>query len=235
LKDVNEMRDQKIKVDQAVENNITWCQLVCDAYGKRSFTTENVWGLHTTAPTYYPELITTKRTSKEIDILEYLKLDHVGSMKDSYAALQLGPYGYEMLFEAEWIYHPAFIEQESERYEWNIVQTETEFKRWTEMTGLENSLPSGLLGIDGVKIFYTDSPAGFAGFIANEAAGVIGISNVFSSETDIVDLWRSIPQAVSKEFPELPLVGYEQGDFLKAAHSSGWASVGPLRVWLREE
>ncbi|MFC5602673.1 hypothetical protein [Sporosarcina koreensis] len=227
------MDDSKINMDKAVENNIAWCELVCAAYGKRSYTTERVWGLHTTAPTYYPELITTKRSTTETDIIEFLKLDHVGSIKDSYATLQLEPYGYQMLFEAEWIWHPALIEQESKRSQWNIVRTEKEFERWTKMTGLENSIPSGLLDIEGVKIFYTDRPNGFAGFIASAAADVIGISNVFSSGGDEIDLWRAIPQVAAREFPGLPLVGYEQGDSLSSALSSGWTSIGPLRVWIK--
>ncbi|WP_339254322.1 hypothetical protein NSQ43_07250 [Sporosarcina sp. FSL W8-0480] len=73
-----------------------------------------------------------------------------------------------------------------------------------------------------MRFFFIDCPAGFAAFIVNKAANVIGISNVFSSNMDITDLWRSIPQAVSKEFPGVPLVGYEQGESLSAAHASGW-------------
>lgn len=225
------MGGSEMNVDRAVENNIAWCELVCAAHGKRSFTTERVWGLHTTAPTYYPELITTKRAAKETDILEFLKLNHVGSIKDSYAALQLEPYGYQMLFEAEWICHPPVNEQKSELYRWSIVRTEKEFERWTKMTGLENSIP--YLENQGVKIFYMDHPDGFAGFIANVAAGVVGISNVYLNGLDEAGLWGTFPQVVSTEFPGLPIVGYEGGDSLSAARSSGWTSTGPLRVWIK--
>ena len=218
---------------QAVENNIAWCQLVSAAYRKPSFKTDKVWGLHTTGPLYYPELITTSRTTIEEDIQEFVKLDHIGSVKDSYATLQLEPFGFQLLVEAEWISHPPFNEQQSEPYQWSIIGTEKEFERWTKMTGLENSTPIGLLENQEVRIFYRDGPDGFAGFIANVAADVVGISNVFSSGVDNVDLWRAIPQVVSAEFPGLPLVGYEEGDSLTAAHSSGWRPVGPLRVWIK--
>ena len=228
---MNKLRE--INVKQAVDNNIAWCQLVSAAFGKPSFTTDKVWGLHTTAPLYYPELITTSRTTIEEDILEFLKLDHICSLKDSYATLQLEPLGFQLLIEAEWICHPSVNEQKPESCQWSIVQTEKEFERWTKMTGLENSIPVDLLANEGVKIFYRDAPDGFAGFIANVAADAVGISNVFSSGMDNVELWRAIPQAVSTEFPGLLLVGYEEGDSLSVACSSGWTSIGPLRVWIK--
>ncbi|MDW0118643.1 hypothetical protein QTL97_17090 [Sporosarcina thermotolerans] len=225
------MRDCEINVDQAVENNIAWCKLICEAYGKRSDTTEKVWALTSEAPTYYPELITMNRKTKDTDILEFLNLNHISSVKDSYATLQLASYGYQMLFEAEWICYPTLNEYKPDQYEWNIVRTEKEFEHWKNLTGLE--IPSRLLEIDGVNFFFIDCPSKFAAFIVNKAANVIGISNVFSSDMDITGLWRSIPQAVSKEFPGVPLVGYEQGESLSAAHASGWTSIGPLRVWIK--
>ena len=220
------------KLEQAVENNVAWCQLVSTAFGKPSFTTDKVWGLHTTAPQYYPELITTSRTTIEEDIQEFMKLDHIDSVKDSYAKLQLEPFGFELLIEAEWIYHPSVNEQKPESYQWRIVQTKKEFEQWTKTTGLENSIPVDILGNEGVKIFYRDSPTGFASFIANVAADAVGISNVFSSGMDNVELWRAIPQVVSTEYPGLPLVGYEEGDSLSDTRSSGWTSIGALRVWI---
>jgi hypothetical protein len=33
--------------------------------------------------------------------------------------------------------------------------------------------------------------------------------------------------------PDLPLVGYEIGEDLSAAHRAGFRSIGPLRVWLK--
>ena len=104
----------ELDVKQAVENNVAWCQLVSAEYDKPSFKTDKVWGLHTRGPPYYPELITTSRTTIEEDILEFMKLDHIGSVKDSYATLQLEPFGFQLLVEAEWICHPPFNEQKSE-------------------------------------------------------------------------------------------------------------------------
>ena len=189
----------EINIKQAVDNNIAWCQLVSATYGKKSFTTEKVWGLHTAAPPYYPELITSSRTTTEVDMLEYLRLNHIGSVKDSFATLQLEPFGFQLLFEAEWICHPSVSELEHDADQWNIVRTITEFERWTKMTGLENSIPSGLLGIHEVKIFVLDGPDGFASFIANAADDVIGISNVCSRGIDEIELWRAIPSCSVRE------------------------------------
>lgn len=155
---------------------------------------DKVWGLHTVAPLYYPELITTGRTTTEEDIREILKFDHIGSVKDSFAALQLEPFGFRMLFGAEWICHPPINKQECEPQQWSLIRTEEEFERWPKMTGLEKSIPFDLLGNQAIKIFYMDHPDGFTGFIANVAADVVGISNVYSSGMDGAYLWRTIPR-----------------------------------------
>ncbi|MCG7346288.1 hypothetical protein MHZ92_19450 [Sporosarcina sp. ACRSL] len=228
---MNELYESNVK--KAVDNNIAWCQLVSAAHGKESFTTDKVWGLRAVAPPYYPELITSSRVTIEEDIVEFLKLDHVGSIKDSYATLHLEPFGFQMLFEAEWIYSPSVSEKETGPYEWKLVRTKEEFERWTKETGLENSIPTSLLGGPEMRMYFLNCPNGCAGFIANKAADVVGISNVFSRGMDEINLWRTIPHVVSKEYPGVHMVGYEHGDLLSAARSSGWTSMGALRVWIK--
>ncbi len=74
-----------------------------------------------------------------------------------------------------------------------------------------------------------------SGFIANLGAGVIGISNVFTAEGTLGEMWSDIAAIVSSEFPGLTLVGYESGHNLKSALLRGWESIGPLRVWIRSD
>ena len=67
------------------------------------------------------------------------------------------------------------------------------------------------------------------GGILNRGAEVVGLSNIFGSAIDVV--WRSLMAMAGEIFPGLPLVGYEHGDELAAAHRAGFETVGPLRVW----
>jgi hypothetical protein len=67
------------------------------------------------------------------------------------------------------------------------------------------------------------------GGILNRGADVVGLSNLFGFP--IVVVWRSLVATAGEFFPGLPLVGYERGDDLAAAHRAGFETVGPLRVW----
>jgi len=70
-----------------------------------------------------------------------------------------------------------------------------------------------------------------AGVIANRSNSVVGLSNAFGLDHD----WGPAVQAVCERFPGLAMVGYEHGSDLAAARAAGFVSVGPLRVWLRQE
>ena len=72
-----------------------------------------------------------------------------------------------------------------------------------------------------------------SGAIGSLGASVVGVSNVFTSAADLVELWRDAPRAIACRFPGLPLVGYEAGTKLEAALRNGFAAVGPLRVWVK--
>ena len=67
------------------------------------------------------------------------------------------------------------------------------------------------------------------GGILNRGADVVGLSNLFGPSIDLV--CRSLTGMAGEIFPGLPLVGYESGVELAAAHHAGFDTVGTLRVW----
>jgi hypothetical protein len=73
------------------------------------------------------------------------------------------------------------------------------------------------------------------GAVLNRAAGLVGLSNLFTVDgaggSDGA-VWSSAITAAAVHFPGLPLVGYEHGDGLAHAHASGFTTLGTLRVWL---
>ena len=72
-----------------------------------------------------------------------------------------------------------------------------------------------------------------AGGIANRTGDVVGVSNIFTPEDAAQDFWASFVHMAMETFPGLALVDYERGADLKIAHSVGFQSIGPLRVWVK--
>jgi len=73
-----------------------------------------------------------------------------------------------------------------------------------------------------------------AGAILNRSGAVVGVSNLFTTVGDLGDAWPGCLAAAATAFPRLPIVGYESGDALVAAHENGFTSIGRLRVWIKE-
>ena len=61
---------------------------------------------------------------------------------------------------------------------------------------------------------------------------VVGLSNVVADATDEVTVWHDLAAIAAREFPGLPVVGYESDDDLEAAHKAGFEVGDPLRVWV---
>jgi hypothetical protein len=70
-----------------------------------------------------------------------------------------------------------------------------------------------------------------AGAIGNRTGDVVGLSNVFTPESDPAPYRAGCVAEVMRLFPGLPLVGYERGAELETAHGLAFADLGPLRVW----
>jgi hypothetical protein len=151
--------------------------------------------------------------------------------------------GFRILFDAKWIYLPVsrikdIASTQSER--WEIVNNdlalaEWEFA-WCRSAGdtskdriflpplLENKDVAIVAGFRGGHIV--------AGAIANRSDDVVGWSNFFAPATEIFDHATASLATIAGVFPGLAIVGYEHGDDLRNAHSIGFESIGPLRVWL---
>jgi hypothetical protein len=70
------------------------------------------------------------------------------------------------------------------------------------------------------------------GGVLNRGAGVVGVSNVFASASDLAFIWEALADRARSAFPGLPIVSYEhEKETLRAACRSGFAPVGRLRVW----
>lgn len=207
----------------AAANNADWCDSVCRSHGIATTRTEGWWFSLAPSPTYYPDAVTLSRDAVELP--EIIAGRTPCSVKDSFAALDLVPYGFQLLFDARWIQHPPVAAAATG---WRAITTGEDVERWKSAHGDAPAIGPALLDLDPDVRLLAASDLG-SGLAANRSRAVVGVSNVFGA----TEAWTDGAAAVSGYFPGLPMVGWEHGQGLEAALAAGWDDVGPLRVWLR--
>lgn len=219
-------------LDSAVLNNISWCGMVGETHGISHILKGNIWGMMSEAPPYYPDLITLSNHTTLKEVMDSIGERNIKSLKDSFASLHLEPYSFRVLFDAEWIFHPPCILGKKIDFNWTTITTKDELTRWNMANGTERIILPSILKKEDVKVFIHENGGRLSGFIAHVGADVVGVSNVFSAEYSDGNIWNEIVRVASTQFPDLYLVGYEREDELRNAISSGWKSLGPLKVWI---
>jgi hypothetical protein len=148
------------------------------------------------------------------------------------------------LFDAEWIYLPVSrmkdIGSARTSARWEIVRDDLALAEWESAWSRSAGdtskdrifLPPLLENKDvAVVVVFRDGHI-VAGAIANRSDDVVGWSNFFALATEMFDHATASLATIARVFPGLPIVGYEHGDDLRNAHSIGFESIGPLRVWI---
>ncbi|MCX5193469.1 hypothetical protein OOK31_06125 [Streptomyces sp. NBC_00249] len=227
----------------AARNNADWCDAVCRAHGVRGAFTADAWTSVLRTPPLYPDAVSLTPGASAAALADAVDTASPGcSVKDSFAALDLAPAGFEVLFEAQWIHRPAAgagaAPAADGRLEWSEVATAGELDVWEaawdgeESTGL---FRPALLGEDLVFLAGRVGGGGavVAGAVVSSGGGVVGVSNLFAhDDADTGEAWAAAVARAGERWPGLPVVGYEGGDDLEAAVRAGFTPLGPLRVWL---
>jgi hypothetical protein len=230
--------DQQI-VAIAARNNSEWCDIVCRVHGLPGAFDAEAWANPRRTPPYYPDAVTLVRTPNVDRLLSRIDAAAGCTLKDSFASVDLAARGFRVLFDAEWIHRPAQSPTgcRTSAARWTriadpdaLIAWET---AWSEAGIAVGLFAPGLLADQSVAILgkYADDRI-VAGVILNLANGVVGLSNAFAPADDDDALWSEYLDAVAVYFPSLPIVGYESGATLAAAHRHGFTSAGPLRVWI---
>ncbi|MCK2214844.1 hypothetical protein MF672_013740 [Actinomadura sp. ATCC 31491] len=212
----------------AARDNAEWCASMCRAHGGGGVFAERAWTSAVRTPLYYPDAVTLSPAATAADVLGRIDAGPGASVKDSFAALDLP--GFDVLFEARWIHHPAPAPRPG-RVTWERVTPGT-LPAWEqacfggEVRGL---FPAALL--DEVTILGGRIGGGdvVCGCVLTPRARVVGVSNVFAAGCDADDVWAAVVSAAAGLFPGRPLVGYEQDPSDALRH--GFRVAGPLRVW----
>ncbi|WP_395020982.1 hypothetical protein [Dongia sp.] len=222
--------DERIAL--AARNNAEWCDAVTRSWGEPCRFEAELWINPGEAPPFYPNAVTLGPGEQVPPAIAAARGDF--AIKDSFAALDLSPHGYEPLFDATWIWRDPQPVQQSDSARWRVLRDAASLARWEEAwRGDEPPLdlfrPS-LLDEPG-HAFIAAEVGGriVAGCVASRSAAVVGLSNLFGPD----DLAAGCLAAVQDFAPGLPVAGYDQEPALALMKSLGFQELGPLRVWLR--
>lgn len=214
----------------AARNNARWCNAVCFAHGRPGRFLEHMWVNAEPVPRFYPNAITlsggeaeTAEQRQTVRILLKSNLTGRWAVKDSFRSLDIARLGFEVLLEAYWIRkeHPTSTKPAS-----NIA--------WERASHGGNDLHQGLFS-DGNFALFCGRRDGemVAGGTFYCAESMVGVSNVVAEAEDAVAVWHDLASCAAEAFPRLPLVGYESGAELEAAHKAGFEIGDPLRIWIK--
>lgn len=231
----------------AVRNNALWCNAICAARGSPGEFSATLWLHRQGTPPFYPDIVTltgSDTANEQEEAIAVLVRSRKGewSVKDSYAALDLAPLGFEVLFEAEWIGIGAdqIPVAEEQPLTWKRMATAHELQDWERAWGAGAAPPTPHIFLEAllsdpdiVFLAAFESDALCGGGILNRHADVVGHSNIFAFKKREKIIRAGLLQKAFEIFPGLPIVGYEQGDDLDDALELGFALLGPLRVWAR--
>lgn len=222
-------------------NNAEWCDAVCRMHGAQTTFDDVAWTSRTRTPPHYPDAVTLVPDPSVPELLARIDTSAGCSIKDSFASLDLTAHGFRVLFDAEWIVRTSTAVQSTETGpHWEPVRDADGLAAW-EQAWRGHDGPSGLfraelLDNDAVVVLAARTrDRVVAGAVLNRSAEVVGISNFFTESRVASSSWVGCLALAEILFPGSILVGYESGNELDAPRARGFATAGPLRVWLRED
>src|SRR5687768_6985463 len=131
------MIDLSTAAQKAAYNNAVWCNTVCSAHQNPGVFEQDIWFTTRPSPRFYPNAVTlTQSTDHQIETVN--RLIDGGSLeqfavKDSYLNLDLTPYGFNSLFEAQWIWQDfdtPLPDSQMGDFCWSIVKEPDELYQW---------------------------------------------------------------------------------------------------------
>jgi hypothetical protein len=227
-------------LDAAVRNNVAWCSIVCASHGLGGRVDADVWAVERRPPRFYPDAITLQPSATAEGALAIVDASPGCSVKDSFAALDLTPDGFEVLFDASWFVRapgppPGAVTPD---LRWSVAHDDEDLRTWERAWGDGDDaglFPPALLERTDVAFMCARrGDAIVAGAIANLGPGdVVGISNVFATaDADLNVAWSCALLEIERRWPGRAVVGYERGPGLATARRFGASPLEPLRVWV---
>ena len=218
-------------------NNAHWCDVVVRSHGGHGACADDAWTSPTRTPSLFPDAVTLIPSPHVPDLLGRIDTSPGCTIKDSFASLDLHADGFRVLFDAQWIWSPAHLDSAwSVSEDWTAMTDRGGLDLWEEAWSHDND-PKGLflpeLLSEGILVLgRIEKGRVVAGGILSRTVDAVGISNVFTKVGQATGTWAALAQAARIWSPDLPLIGYEQGEELAHAQSGGFHAAGALRVWI---
>ncbi|KUH35721.1 MULTISPECIES: hypothetical protein [Streptomyces] len=149
----------------AALDNARWCAAVCRAHDLPPGTFgDRAWTSARRTPPLYPDAVTLRADATPEDVLGGVDRTSPGcSVKDGFAALDLAPHGFRVLFEARWIHRAAGPPPTAPPTPWEPVRTAGALAAW-ERAWSGGSTPGpfrpALLADPGVTVLAGRAPDG---------------------------------------------------------------------------
>ncbi|MPY49347.1 hypothetical protein [Streptomyces acidicola] len=230
---------KQLLVPAAARNNAEWCAAMSRSHGLAGEFGPQAWAAPSRTPLRYPDAVTLVPGADPAVLAARIDTAAPGaSVKDSFTDLDLTEFGFQVLFEAQWIHRPASAPAIASDISWDVAGDPDSLRAWAlawdDGDGNADLFRTELLDDPATFVLAGQSVDGrvVAGAVASRSDQVVGISNVFALDGGLDLAWPVVLDAVHQLFPTLPAVGYEQGEDLAAAVRHGFEPVGPLRIWL---
>ena len=226
----------------AAANNAAWCAAVCRTHGLVTETAADVWWSATRTPPLFPDLVTLVPGGAPELLLAIVDSSPGCSVKDSFSDLDLAPSGFTVVVDASWIVRDPTAVAAGPALRWRRVGPGEGFDRWVAAWSASSGAPidvlqPALLADPTVTVLAADREDDLvAGAVINDAAGVLGVSNVFVvGEHAGLDPWPPLVGYLVRHHRDRTVVGYESGADLDRALAAGFRRAGALRVWTRRK
>jgi len=225
--------DQRLAL--AVRDNARWCHRIAVSHGIAARFDDDAWVSPRRTPPGYPDAVTLAPDLDGGALVARIDAGSGSSVKDTFATLDLAAAGFEVLFEATWLWRPAGPSADSDAVNWHRVAGAEALELWAAAHGGGSTFRPALLDDPTVSILVRPDNLGRpgAGAVASVEAGAVGISNVFAAEGAVRDAFAGATATMARRFPDRPIVGYLASPLVEAALAAGFEPIGPLRVWLR--
>jgi hypothetical protein len=174
----------RTRLAAAARNNADWCELVCRGLGVPARTHGSFWIALGPAPRLYPDAITLAPEASAREIMRLLEGRAAATVKDSFAALELAREGFQVLFEARWLWHaPAASGALAQQDALMVLDTQEQLRDWAAAARLSDVLGPRVLGAPGVRVLAA-GPTGRigAGAILKRSGDLVGVSNAFATD-----------------------------------------------------
>ena len=225
----------------AALNNAEWCAAIWRSHGLPVETAQGLWFCPSPTPRYYPNVVTVDPLADPAGQVRFITDLWRGapdldlSVKDSFARLELSSAGLRPLFDARWLWRDATsaAAEDDGLLAWRRISDGEGLARWERAWRGDDLEPERIFRPRLLQSEHTAVLAGFdaagdmrAGGVAYDAAGVLGVTNIFGSRKRFLRALGALELGG-------PVVTYEAGEDLAAAQRNGFALLGPLRVWVR--